>query len=215
MILFLFFIVGLWLSNLTIDKVQNDLVVGKVILIAITPLEYFYTQIKVAMLIALTLSFPFILYHLICYIRPALKRKERIAITFILPSIIVLFIIGICFSYFIILKFAINFFSNLALQAGVANLWTIDRFLSFVLTTCLVFGIVFQLPLLLIVLSKLDILSIDILKKQRKYVYVLMFVIAAIITPPDVFTQLMIVFPLILLYELSLVLIRIIKPSRK
>jgi len=207
----LLFILGIAISNSFINKIQDDLVISGITITAITPLEYFYTQIKIGLVIALVICFPFILFHVLAFVKPGLQKRERIAILYILPSILLLFLVGILFCYLVFLPIAIKFFSGLALQGNVVNLWTIDRFFNFILVSCLAFGLVFQLPLLLLVLSKLNLISIDFLRKQRKYVYVLLFIIAAIITPPDAFTLVLAVVPLIALYELSLLLIRVIK----
>ena len=93
------------------------------------------------------------------------------------------------FSYFIFIRVVLYFLSNLS--AGIAlNLWSINKFFSFIFITCLSFGIIFQLPLFLLILNKLNIVNLDTLRKQRKYIYVLIFILAALVTPPDAITQL-------------------------
>jgi sec-independent protein translocase protein TatC len=203
----LFFIIGIILANPVIDKIQNDLLTD-ITVITISPLEYFYTQIKVAFLISVLFSFPILVFEFIGFVKPALKRKEKVALLYILPGILLLFAAGVIFSYVLVLPLAIRFFGSLAVQAGVENFWTVARFLGFVLITSIMFGLVFQLPILLLTLSKLNIISARFLENKRKYVYLILFIAAAIFTPPDALTLMLAVIPLLLLYELSYLLIR-------
>lgn len=209
-IFILFFVIGVGISNLLIDKIQRDLVVSKVIIAALSPLEYFYTQMKIGLIIAIILSFPFLLYHIIHFIHPALTKKELHALILIIPAIVLLFIIGILFCYYAFLKLAIIFFANLATQGNVINLWSISEFFNFVLYSCLGFGLVFELPLLLFVLYKLNIISKEFLRRQRRYVYVAICILAAVITPQtDAVSMLIMALVLVVLYELSVLFIRI------
>lgn len=206
--LFLFFIIGFSLSNLFIKRIINDLIfIENVKIIGLTPIEYILTQIKVGFIISLIITIPIIIYQTLIFIKPGLNKKERNAIKLILPTFILLFLIGIVFAYFIFLPIAIYFLANLS-KGIIENIWSINKFINFVLSSCLSFGLIFQLPLLLIILNKLGIINVKKLKKYRAHVYILIFLLAAIITPPDFITQIIIALPLILLYEISLLFVK-------
>lgn len=204
--LFIFFIIGFYFSNFFIKKIISDLIlIENVKIVGLTPIEYILTQIKVGFVIGLVLTLPIIIYQLLVFIRPGLNRREKSGIRFILPSFILLFLIGAVFAYFIFLPVAVYFLGNLS-RGIIENIWSVNRFVNFVLFSCLGFGLVFQMPLLLLVLNKVGVVNVKVLKKYRAYVYVLVFILAAVITPPDFVTQLIIALPLILLFELSLLI---------
>jgi sec-independent protein translocase protein TatC len=204
----IFFILGLYFSNIIIEKIVNDLIIAGIRLVALTPLEYLYTQIKTGFLAALFIASPLIIYEALVFIKPALTKKEKNAIKLILPSFVLLFLIGIVFSYFIFLRVGIYFLASLPI-GEVSNLWSINKFISFVFTLCIGFGMVFQLPLFLLILKKLNIVDIKFLKKYRRHIYVLIFILAALITPPDIVTLAIMVLPLILLYEVGLLALKV------
>jgi len=208
--LFLFFLLGAYFSNLLIEQIINYLIVGnKVFITALSPVEYILTQLKVGILISIILSSPLIFYEFFVFIKPGLKRKEKAAIKMIMPSFVLFFIAGAAFAYFVFLKIAIYFLSNLPIE-HVLNLWSINKLISFIFLICFSFGLIFQMPLFLLILNKLNILSIKFLKKQRKVIYVFIFIFTAMITPPDAITLLIMSLPLVVLYEVSLVVLKIV-----
>ena len=202
----MFFGFGIIISPLILKKLITDLIVLNVKLITLTPLEFLYTQIKIGFILAIALSLPNIIYHLVMFAKPALKKREIKGIKFILPGFILFFIIGVVFAYVVFLKLSIYFLARLAPLAGIQNFWSINSFISFILYLCLSIGIIFELPLVLMLLVKLGVIKKRSLKKYRPYVYVSAFIIAAIITPPDMITQIILALPIILLYELSLLM---------
>ncbi|MEA2037685.1 MAG: twin-arginine translocase subunit TatC [Nanoarchaeota archaeon] len=206
--LFIFFIVGFYFSNFFIKRIIDDLIfIENIRIIGLTPVEYILTQVKVGFIVSLIMSLPVIIYELLAFVKPGLREKERKLIGLILPMFIVLFLMGIVFAYFIFLPVAIYFLANLS--AGIIeNIWSINRFVNLVLVSCLSFGVMFQLPLVLLVLSRFNLVNRKKLKKYRAHVYVALFLVAAAITPPDFITQLIIALPLILLYELSLFIVK-------
>ena len=208
---FVVFLIGFFASNFIIQRVINDLVIAENIkLIVLTPLEFIYAKLKVGFLSALMITSPLIIYELLLFAKPALTRREKNAIKLILPSFVLLFLAGIVFAYFIFLPVALFFLANLT-TFNILNMWSLNKFISFIFITALSFGIVFQIPLIMLVLHRLNIFNIEVLKKQRKVVYVLAFLLAAIITPPDVVTQIIIAVPLIVLYEASFLFVRIFR----
>lgn len=207
---FIVFIIGFSISNLIIERVINDLVIAENIkLIVLTPLEFVYAKLKVGFLAALMLSSPLIIYELLLFAKPALKKNEKTAIKMILPSFVLLFLAGLVFAYFIFLPVALYFLANLT--GNIANMWSLNKFIGFIFMTALSFALVFQIPLIMLVLHRLNIVNIEVLKKQRKVVYVMAFLLAALITPPDIITQIIIALPLIILYEASFLFVRVFR----
>jgi len=206
--LLVFFVIGFWFSDFFIKQILDDLIfIENVKVVGLSPVEYILTQIKVGFLVAFVISLPVIVYQALVFIRPGLNKKERDGIKMVLPSFILLFLIGVVFAYFMFLPVAVYFLGNLSVGV-IENIWSISRFVDFVLLSCLLFGLVFQLPLLLIVLNRLGLVNVKFLKKYRAHVYVMIFLVAALITPPDIVTQLIIGLPLVLLYEVSLWFLR-------
>lgn len=209
---FLLFFIGFFVSNFIIQQVITDLIIAENIkLIVLTPLEYIYAQIKVGFLLALMIISPLIIYEILMFAKPALTLREKRAVHLILPSFVLLFAAGIVFAYFIFLPVALYFLANLT-AFNVLNMWSLNKFISFVFITALSFGLVFQIPLIMLILHRLNIVNIEVLKKQRKIVYVLIFVIAAIITPSvDFISQIILAVPLIILYEMSFLFVRVFR----
>jgi len=116
----------------------------------------------------------------------------------------VLFIIGMLFSYFLIVPLTVNFFSSYQVSESVNNTITLNSYISTVVSLSLATGLVFELPIVVFFLTKVGILTPAFMKKSRKYVLVILLTIAAIITPPDIFSQILVTIPLMLLYELSI-----------
>ncbi len=177
-------------------------------LIFLSPPEAFFTALKVSLFAGIVLAVPFILYQLWRFIEPGLYEHEK---RFILPFIFfstLFFLLGASFSYFIILPFALRFllgFMNDILTPQI----TIGSYISFIIQMILAFGFVFLLPVVVWLLSKLDVINYKWLERNRKYAILVIFILAAVLTPPDVFSQVMMGLPLIVLYEISILVARI------
>ena len=209
-VFFIFFLIfGFIFSPMIIKKIISDLLIANVELVSLSPIEFIYTQIRVSFYFAIALSSPLIIYHAARFVKPGLKRNEIKGLAYILPGIFLFFILGLLFTYFIFLKTALFFLAGLSSLADIANMWSIERFISFVVGLSLAVGLIFEMPLVLVVLHRLNIVKIKHLKKFRPYIYVGCFIIAALLTPPDVVTQILIALPIIILYEFSLLLMRI------
>lgn len=199
----LFLGLGIIISPILIGRIIEDLLIANVELVSLSPVEFIYTQIKVGFIFAFVLVLPILIYQLIRFIKPGLKKFELSAIKYILPSFILLFVVGVLFAYFIFIRVSLFFLARLSTLVNVSNMWSINKFITFILGIFFALGIVFELPLVILLLNRLNIISKNILKKYRMHVYVFTFVIAALITPPDVVTQILIAFPLIILFEMS------------
>lgn len=166
--------------------------------------EAFFTYLKVALLSGIMLAAPVIIYQFWMFVTPGLYKKERrILIPIVLLSS-VFFIGGSLFGYFIVFPWGFKFFLGFATET-IRPLPSMKEYLSFSAKLLLAFGLVFELPLVLIFLARIGIVSVDFLKKNRKYALLLFFAGAAILTPPDVVTQVMMALPLMVLYEISII----------
>jgi len=179
--------------------------------------EAFFTYLKVSFLSGLILAAPVILYQFWMFVAPGLYKNER---RILLPIVFLssfFFIGGALFGYFIVFPFGFKFFLGFATET-IKPLPAMREYLSFSSKLLLAFGLVFELPLVITFLSRMGLVTVDYLKKNRKYALLLFFVAAAILTPPDVVTQIMMALPLMLLYEISIIGARIFarrKPEKE
>ena len=165
--------------------------------------EAFFTYLKVAFLSGIILAAPVIFYQFWMFVAPGLYQKEKRLLVPIVILSTFFFIGGALFGYFIVFPWGFKFFLGFASET-IKPLPSMREYLSFSAKLLLAFGLVFELPLVITFLARMGMVSIDFLKKNRKYALLLFFIGAAIITPPDVVTQIMMALPLMLLYEISI-----------
>jgi sec-independent protein translocase protein TatC len=180
--------------------------------------EVFFTKIKVAMFGAAFSAFPIIASQLWLFIAPGLYRSEKRALAPFLVASPVLFLMGASLAYYVVFPFAWKFFASFQSNTGgggvpIELLPRVSEYLDLVMKLIFAFGLTFQLPVLLTLLAKVGIVSSKALKRFRRYAYVAMFVVAAILAPPDVFTQISLALPLIALYEISVLMARLVEPK--
>ena len=176
--------------------------------------EMFITYLKVSLIAGILLAAPFIFYELWLFIAPGLyQREKKYVIPFVLFSTI-LFVGGSLFGYFVVFPFGFKFFLGFS-NEYVKALPSVKQYFSFSIKLLFAFGVVFELPVVVFFLTKIGIVTSDLLKKQRKYAILLTFVLAAILTPPDVATQCMMAGPLIILYEISILISRMAKRKKQ
>ena len=166
--------------------------------------EAFFTYLKVALLSGIMLAAPVIIYQFWMFVTPGLYKKERRILIPIVFLSSVFFIGGSLFGYFIVFPWGFKFFLGFATET-IRPLPSMKEYLSFSAKLLLAFGLVFELPLVLTFLARIGIVSVDFLKKNRKYALLLFFAGAAILTPPDVVTQSMMALTLIVVYEISII----------
>ena len=174
------------------------------------PTEAFFTYMKISLVAGCIVSSPVWFYQIWAFIVPALSKGEKKVTFMVVPTAVVLFVVGVLFSYYLVLPMAIQFFIGFGTDE-LQPLFSIGQYIDFVIAFILPFGITFELPLILIALGVLGILSSDRLREYRKMFILLAFIIGAAISPtPDMLSQTMIAGPMILLYEISYGVLRYI-----
>lgn len=164
----------------------------------------FLTHMYISLIAGFILAFPYVLWEIWRFVKPAMKESEQKYSSGGVLISSVLFLTGILFSYFLIVPLTVNFLGTYQVSASVYNQISLSSYISTVVSVTFAVGIVFELPILVYFLTKIGVLTPDFMKRNRKYMYVLMLIVAAIITPPDMFSQILVVFPLIALYEFSI-----------
>lgn len=151
-------------------------------------------------------GFPFILWEIWKFISPALYEKEKkYAVLFIVTSSL-LFFLGVLFGYFIITPLSVYFFGSFSASPEIVNEFNLESYTGMIKTSVLASGLIFELPILIYFLTKLGLVTPDSLRKYRKYTLIIVLILAAIITPPDVISQIIVTIPIMLLYEVSILI---------
>ena len=184
---------------------------GKMIVTDVT--GSFFVPMKVTMLVAFLIALPVVMYQVWAFIAPGLYLHERKLIVPLVVSSYSLFIFGMAFAYFLVFPTVFQFMASYNAPLGAEMSTDIDNYLSFAMTTFLAFGITFEVPVVVVVLVRMGMVPLAKLREIRPYVIVGAFVISAIVTPPDVLSQLLLAIPMSLLYELGLLIARFYVPK--
>jgi sec-independent protein translocase protein TatC len=177
-------------------------------MIATDVVGVFLVPVKVTMLVAFVVALPYVLWQIWSFIAPGLYEHEKRLVMPLVVSSFLLFLAGMAFAYFFVFPAIFKFMASFAPE-GVAWMTDIEKYFSFVLTMFLVFGVTFEEPVVILLLVKAGIVTVPKLRESRPYVIVGAFVVAAILTPPDVVSQFLLGVPLCLLYELGIIAARI------
>jgi sec-independent protein translocase protein TatC len=152
------------------------------------------------------LGFPYILWELWKFISPALYEKERKNAKLFIFIASILFFIGVLFGYFIIVPMSVNFFATFSISSVIKNEFNIDSYISLIKTSVIACGLFFELPIIIYFLTKLGLVTPQFLRKYWKYAVVIILIVAAIVTPPDVVSQVIVAIPMLLIYEISILI---------
>ena len=181
-------------------------------MIATDVVGVFLVPMKVALMVAFLVALPYVLYQIWAFVAPGLYANEKRLAIPLLTASVALFFIGMAFAYFLVFPTVFGFMAKVAPE-GVAWMTDIEKYLSFVMSTFIAFGVTFEVPVIVIVLVRMRIVELAKLKEWRSYVIVGSFVVAAIFTPPDVISQFMLAVPLCLLYELGMLMARFVSTA--
>lgn len=173
----------------------------------LNPAEVFFSYLEISVFTGVLVTLPIIFYELWQFVRPALQAPERTAVFWIIPAAVLLFYAGLAFAYYAVLPAAVQFFMGFA-TPSLQPMLSLSAYLSFFIAFALPFGVIFELPLVILFLAKLGLVSSVFLKKKRRFLIVFAFIFAGVVSPTtDVFTQTMIAIPMIVLYEVSIQLV--------
>ena len=183
--------------------------------IAITPYEKFIKAMTLSVLGGFIIAFPYVLWEVWRFIRPGLHNHEQKGLRGNIFVMSLLFFMGVSFSYYIIAPFSIKFLAGFELTEGLTNQWRIGSVISFIGQIALAGGILFEMPILVFYLTKLGVVTPEFMRKYRRHAYVILLILSAIITPPDVLSQILIFIPLAALYEISIYISRAVLRKEK
>lgn len=181
----------------------------------IAPQELFLVYMNVALIGALVVCAPVIAFEVYAFCRPGLEKRTRVCTVGALFAGALFFAAGVAFAYYISLPFMLRFLIQFSFEVSVSASISINEYVSFLLTVFVIFGLVFELPVVSVLLTALGVLRAEWLVKARRIMIVVIFILAAIITPPDVVSQIMIALPMLVLYELSILLCRAVGKAKK
>ena len=166
----------------------------------------FLTHIKVSLILGFIVSFPYILWEVWKFVRPGLLEHEQKSTKGLVFFASLLFFIGVSFGYFILAPFSLNFFAKYQVTPEVQNIISLTSYISVISTVVLAAGIMFELPMVVFLLSKMGVLTPDMMRLYRKHAFVAILLIAAVITPADVWTMVLVTIPVYFLYEFSILI---------
>ena len=180
----------------------------------ISPQELLMQYFSTALLLGLCVTLPALCYETWAFVRPGLRKNENFIFLFAMIFGLLCFCLGVFFAFKIMLPFMLYFLSSVGSGSGISAAVSVQNYMSFLMTVFLVFGIVFELPVISVVLTRAGLLSVRWMRKGRRVVIVAIFFIAALITPPDVVSQIMVAVPVMGLYELSILLCSAVQKLR-
>ncbi len=198
-----------WLAQPLLDKLPEG-----AHLIAVEVASPFFAPLKLAFFVALVGTMPWLLYQLWAFVAPGLYKREKKLAMPLLVSAVTLFYAGCAFSFYLVLPTVFTFLTAVTPE-GVSMMTDIHAYLNFVMVIFLAFGLSFQMPVALVILTLLGWVTPDQLREWRGYAIVGVFILAAVVTPPDVISQLMLAIPMVLLYEAGIIASRILGPKRQ
>lgn len=182
-------------------------------MIATDVVGVFLVPMKVTLMVAFLIALPVVIYQAWAFVAPGLYANEKKLVFPLIFASVLLFAVGMCFAYFLVFPTVFSFMAKIAPE-GVAWMTDIEKYLSFAMTMFMAFGVTFEVPVIVVVLVRVGVISVEKLREIRSYVIVGAFVVGAIFTPPDVISQVMLAVPLWLLYEVGIVAARFVTVRR-
>lgn len=209
------FVAAVLLSYSFSEILVTDMIgiVPDISFVFISPAELLLSYIKIAVIIGLSVSSPFLIMQIWLFVSPGLEKKERRTMLFSLLFGGVFFILGAVFAYVGVLPLILEFFMGFQVE-GIEEMISFSSYLSLIVNTVLSFGLIFELPSIMVIMTRFGIVKVRFLRKNRKYIILAIFVVAAVLTPPDIISQTLLALPMILLFELGIFLSRIVERKR-
>ncbi|MEM7658973.1 MAG: twin-arginine translocase subunit TatC [Bacteroidota bacterium] len=194
-----------WLNRL-INEFRGIETATQVDMQAIKPAEQFLKALGISVIGGFIVTFPYVLWEIWIFIKPGLHKNERRGLRGNVFVMSFLFFLGISFAYYIITPFAMQFFANFKLYETIENQWRIGDYISMVTQIVMGGGLIFEMPILVFYLARMGVLTPQVMRAYRRHAIVVLLILAAIITPPDWITQILIFIPLTALYEISILI---------
>ncbi|MEK7552447.1 MAG: twin-arginine translocase subunit TatC [Patescibacteria group bacterium] len=198
-----FFVIGFFLSAPIIKLSARIFDFNDVVLAATSPFQLVNLAMNAGVFFAMILSIPIFLYHFYAFIGTGLKKGEKKIFFFLLPIGLFLFLLGFAYSFFI-LYFTMQTLANINMSLGIKNLWDISAFLSQIISTSAMLGFIFEFPIIITLLIKAGFVSINFLRQKRRFVILAMFITTSLLPPTDGISLLVMVLPLIVMYEITI-----------
>ncbi|MBQ9618629.1 MAG: twin-arginine translocase subunit TatC [Oscillibacter sp.] len=196
--------VGLWFADRIVRLLLEIGEAYGYVFVYLSPQEMLLQYVSVSFVCAACVTLPLVLYEVWAFLRPGLKRNERVFYVLTMLSGLVCAVLGILFAAKALIPFMLRFLISLSQESGVKSSVSVQNYVSFLLTIFVIFAVIFELPVVTVLLTQLNLLKIEWLKRARKVMIVVIFFVAAVITPPDIVSQIMVAVPLLGLYELSI-----------
>jgi sec-independent protein translocase protein TatC len=198
-----FFAAGTLLSATILKKFLPYFNFSDVTLVTSTPFQLFDLALNLGMFVGLLFCIPICIYHMYAFIKSALKKGERRTFFMLIPLSTLLFLLGFVYGFFILYS-TIQLLANINIGLGIKNIWDVSRFLSSIVSTSALLGLIFQFPIILSLLIKGDLVNVAYLKDKRRYAYMVMFIFTSLLPPTDGISLLLMVLPLIAMYEMTI-----------
>lgn len=202
--------VGMYFSEAIFRFIVKD--AGE--LVQLTYGETFMAQFRIGIVAGLVIALPVVLYQVAAFVLPALTRTERIMLWVLLPGMVVLFVMGWLFGWFVVIPVTRKFLETFAMDSGVQTIMTPTNYINFVMSVNNPLGVVFELPLVVLVLAKIGLVTSRFLRRFWKYALLLIFVAAAVLSPPTIIDQILLAIPMLVLYEFSIWLAKLVEKKR-
>lgn len=167
-----------------------------------------------SMIGGVVLAFPFIFYQIWAFVKPGLKTNERSVVKGIVFYVSILFFLGIAFGYFVVAPMCVQFFGTYQMSKDIDNIFTISSYMSTIISTVFYSGLLFLLPVVAYLFAKLGIITPAFLRKYRKHAIVGVLILSAVITPPDMISQIIVSIPIVMLYEISILVVASVEKTR-
>lgn len=197
-------VIGLVFSQRIIKWLQQAPAAESITMNAFRLTDAIKVYFEFSFIVAILLTAPVALYHIWAFIRPGLYEKEQKVTLAYIPFTIILFIAGVSFAYFVMFPLVIQFMTKLSAQMGIEEVYGIKEYFRFLFQLTIPVGLVFELPVVIMFFTRLGLITPAFLIKIRKYAYFILLIVAGLITPPDVLSQIIVMIPLIILYEISI-----------
>lgn len=203
-------IIGFFLAGPLVDYLKQEPIAEGVPIVSLHPSDALRVYMQFAFLVGAVITLPVALYHVWRFVSPGLEVKERRGTLYFIPAACFLFIVGILFGYYVVFPMVMKFMSNITASMGADPNYGIAQYFGFMFNMVVPFGVLFQLPIVVMFLTRLRILNPMRLAKVRRYAYFVLAVVGVTLTPPEIVSDILVIIPLLLLYELSIWLSRVV-----